>query len=224
MKPIHEAIKNNKVSVLMTEAYQNNKVEEIFPLLTHTVNAKQNPKYHEHDVYQHHIAVILATENHHPSHPILLPAGVTHDNGKNREGIRKTNKEGQLSDIGHEVAGIPFAKEYLEKEGFDPEIIRKVLFLTEYHGIHFTNDTDHDAQTEVNSVKEKTIKKALKKVKSASKDEEDYYDNLWLLFEFKKMDALGFNSQNGFAQKQYRICELMYPKYMEVAPSVWETE
>lgn len=99
------------------------------PELLHLVGLEQNPKHHRFDAWDHTLAVV----NEVPKDLALRWAALLHDIAKGLPGIRALNKHGELSDHGHDVAGIEMVPEILGRLKVSSAIIIRVAWLVRHH-------------------------------------------------------------------------------------------
>lgn len=114
----------------------NKAVEEvpILPELSALVGVKQNPAFHQYDVWQHTlVALANGDRSLAVSWAILL-----HDIAKGKEGIRG-EKEGVPTDYGHELEGAKMAQIILARLRYPAELIKVVVWLVKNHMRFGTN-------------------------------------------------------------------------------------
>lgn len=156
-------------------------LEYVFPEIAHTSGMPQNPKYHNHDVFGHILAVVKATEDRFPTNPVLSLAAVLHDNRKGIEGIRGINKEGQPNDLGHEEAGEELAYDACIRLGFGKQLAKEVSIITRFHGIRLGHKP-----------KVRSVMKVARNLKPYAKNKEELMNYFRLIYEFMIFDAQGF--------------------------------
>ena len=118
---------------------------ENYPELNALVNVKQDSIYHPEGVLDKHIgyamnaaAKICEKNNTSPEdRAILMSAVLCHDMGKPEVTIEE---DGRIKSPGHDKAGVPLAKSFLNSIGMNKKTIDKVLPLVEYHMFHLNYD------------------------------------------------------------------------------------
>lgn len=101
----------------------------ILPEALHLLGLRQNPRFHLYDTWEH---TLLAIDNS-PRQLAIRWALVLHDLGKGLPQIRKTNKEGQPSDPGHEAQSAVMAQEILTRLRYPAAFVRLVVWLVAQH-------------------------------------------------------------------------------------------
>jgi len=129
-----------------------------------------------------------------------------HDVSKGLEGIRSLNKEGEPSDINHERHGVKIAKEFLKHTPFSKEVTQSVLFLIEFHGLQLPKNA-----------REKSVKKAIRKMAVSFKTKEELTEGIKRLFLFMNCDADGFAPD--FKLEKKEINGILKIKFQEVLAS-----
>jgi len=180
-KIIQKVIKYNCLSRFVWQLGMAGGLHYVFPELEHTIHLKQNPKYHDSDVFYHTIRVIRAVEGFYPRNTVMLLAGLLHDNRKGIEGIRGENAEGQPNDLGHEEAGEKPAYDACIRLGFGKDIAKDVGFIVRFHGIRLPANP-----------KKKSINKLVKKMMPYMKNKEELLAQVDSVFDFMLLDAEGF--------------------------------
>jgi tRNA nucleotidyltransferase (CCA-adding enzyme) len=111
------------------------RLEEILPELAQTKGVPQSPQWHpEGDVFEHTMQAVdaasaLSYDDEHQKIIVLL-AALCHDLGKITATV---NVEGSWKSIGHETAGIPLAKQLLNRLTSKKEIKAVVVKLVAHH-------------------------------------------------------------------------------------------
>lgn len=156
----------------------------IFPEMYHTVGLEQNPKYHQYDVWEHTLKVVEEAEKMHKGDLAFVMGAFLHDVAKGLEGIRKPNKEGEPSDIGHEEAGVSIAVSVCNRLELGKTVVDEASKYVRWHG------------TRMNT-KEKSIKKFLFKFKEEYKNIDALKNGFDKLLDFMVCDAKGFEPSFG---------------------------
>lgn len=119
------------------------KLVPILPELAALVGIKQNPQYHQYDVWQHTLAALTNGDH-------SLEVGwaiILHDVAKGREGIRGKNDIGAPTDYGHDVIGAQMTAEILKRLGFPAKIVQRVAWLVKNHMRFGSNVANNDIAT-----------------------------------------------------------------------------
>lgn len=126
--------RSKKPSRALRWLQQIGRMQEIMPELADLKDVPQNPEWHpEGDVFEHTMQVLDAiVEADAPAQQKIMRAwaALCHDLGK------KTNtfyKEGKIVSYGHEIAGVPLARQLLMRFSRNQELLNKVLKLVRYH-------------------------------------------------------------------------------------------
>lgn len=107
------------------------RLKELFPEIGALVGVDQRSDYHpEGDVFEHTMqaldaSALFSLED--DEKFMIMLAALCHDFGK----VRTTDKEGSAK--GHEEAGVPLAKSFLQRFTWDSVLIRSVCKLVRYH-------------------------------------------------------------------------------------------
>lgn len=114
----------------------------LFPELFDLVECPQDPEWHpEKCVWNHTLHVVDAIGElipvGHPDRLVMVLAALCHDMGKPSTTIFK---QGRIRSPGHDVAGEPIARRFLESIGCFPDMIEKVCVLTREHMAHVYGD------------------------------------------------------------------------------------
>lgn len=205
-KMFKKVIDRNCLSGFMTWLKKLDLVRFVFPDLEHMLGLQQNPKYHDSDVFEHTVRVIESIEDQCPSDEVMLLTGLFHDVSKGLEGIRSLNKEGEPSDINHESHGVKIAERILKHMPFSKKVTRSVLFLIEFHGLQLQKNA-----------REKSVKKAIRKMAVSFKTKEELTEGVNRLFLFMNCDADGFAPN--FKVKKKEINKSLETKFQEVMES-----
>jgi tRNA nucleotidyltransferase (CCA-adding enzyme) len=112
-----------------------------YPELKKLTETEQHPEHHPEGNVMNHImlsadvAAEIADEEglKGDNRASVLIAAITHDIGKPETTIVE---DGKIKSPGHQSAGVPIAKQFLESIGIKNDIIKKVLPLVEYHMVH----------------------------------------------------------------------------------------
>lgn len=164
-------------------------LEHVFPEMIHTIDLKQNPEYHCHDVWNHTLKVVEEAERHFKGNIAFVMGAFLHDVAKGLEGIRDVNKNGQPSDLGHEEAGVSIAKKVCKRLELGKDITNEVAMYVCWHGAR------------MNTTK-KSVKHFLFKFKDSFRNSIALYNGFNRLLDFMKCDADGFNNEFGSSMKQ----------------------
>lgn len=156
----------------------------IFPEMYHTVGLEQNPRYHQYDVWEHTLKVVEEAEKMHKGDVAFVMGAFLHDVAKGLEGIRKPNKEGEPSDIGHEEAGVSIAASVCNRLELGKSVVDEVSKYVRWHGARM-------------NTKEKSIKKFLFKFKEEYKNIDALKNGFNKLLDFMICDAKGFEPSFG---------------------------
>lgn len=154
-------------------------LEYIFPEMLHTLDLEQNPKYHQHDVWNHTLEVVKQAENTHKGDIAFVMGAFLHDVAKGTEGIRTINKDGQPSDIGHEEAGISIAKKVCKRLELGKKVVDEVAMYVRWHGERMSNKT-------------KSVKHFLFKFKNEFRNINELKEGFNKLMDFMYCDSRGF--------------------------------
>lgn len=130
-----KVLSHNVLSKYLEMLHSAELLSTVYPEFAHTLNKPQNPKYHYTDVFGHTIAVIKAAEKAFPGNEEMLMKAWCHDIGKGLEGVREVSSDGHISDIGHELAGAPIAKNLCLRLEFGKDFANEVFFSTKWHGV-----------------------------------------------------------------------------------------
>lgn len=127
-------LKAPKPSVFFEQLHKMNHLKEWFCEIQQLIGIKQNPKYHaEGDVFCHTMMVLdeAAKRRQFVKNPVgFMISAIAHDFGK----INTTEiKDGVIHAYGHEIAGVPVAKEFLQKLTLEKELIKYVLNMVQNH-------------------------------------------------------------------------------------------
>lgn len=179
---------------------------ELFPVLAHTPDLKQNPKYHTYDVFDHTNLVIAEAEVAFPCNRTMALAALLHDNAKGLKGVRGKNGEGEPNDLEHEAAGVKPAAEMLLRLQFGKALTKDVVFLVKHHGLRLPANA-----------KKRSIVKALRKLAQDSHTKEDLARNVQNLFDFMLLDAKAFEPK--FSEGIISELTLLKPRFLEVLES-----
>ncbi|MFA7069152.1 MAG: HD domain-containing protein [Acidaminococcaceae bacterium] len=112
--------------------YRADKTEKLVPILPELValvGVKQNPAYHQYDVW-HHTLTALTNSDH------SLEVGwaiIFHDVAKGCEGIRGMNAQGEPTDYGHDILGAQIAADILTRLRFPLATVQRVSWLVKNH-------------------------------------------------------------------------------------------
>ena len=107
----------------------NDTVIPILPEALHLLGLHQNPRFHLYDTWEH---TLLAIDNS-PHYLAIRWALVLHDLGKGLPEIRKLNKEGQTSDLGHEAKSAIMTQSILTRLGYNNSFVHLVTWLVAQH-------------------------------------------------------------------------------------------
>jgi tRNA nucleotidyltransferase (CCA-adding enzyme) len=127
-----------------------------FPELENILNVPQDPEWHpEGDVGHHTMLVVDAAAKIaardlpiDDERAVLLFAALTHDFAKaGTTALRERNGALRWTAYGHEAAGGPLARAFLERIGIKPSIIDQVVPLVENHLAHSTLRNDVTPRT-----------------------------------------------------------------------------
>lgn len=101
----------------------------LLPELEPLRGLKQNPEYHQYDVWEHTLVALS-----HSDRSLDVSWGILlHDIAKGMEGIRGTNDKGQPTDHGHEARGAGIAENILSRMRFPKELVARVGWLVRNH-------------------------------------------------------------------------------------------
>jgi len=111
------------------------RLHELFPELAVLKTIPQNPTWHpEGDVFEHTMQALDAAAHislsDQKEHLILMYATLCHDLGK---ATTTREVDGKIISYGHDIAGVPLAKKFLQKITHNSEIIETVQCLVRYH-------------------------------------------------------------------------------------------
>lgn len=110
------------------------RLPEIMPELAVLTSVPQNPEWHpEGDVFEHTMQVLdaIVQADAPAAHKILRAwVAICHDLGKSVSTIIKDDK---IVSYGHEITGVPLARQLLMRFTRNQELINKVLKLVRYH-------------------------------------------------------------------------------------------
>lgn len=150
-----------------------------FPEISHTVELKQNPKYHNLDVWEHTLKVVEKAEKTHKGDIAFVMGAFLHDIAKGIDGVRVVNKDGQPSDLGHEKAGIPIARKICKRLELGKKVVDEVEMYVKWHGERMNNTI-------------KSVKHFLFKFKNEFRNIDELKDGFNKLVDFMYCDADGF--------------------------------
>ena len=183
-KIVKKVLSQNKLSQFLFMLNEADLLETVFPEFKHTLNKKQNPQYHNSDVFGHTLRVIEHVQENHPKNKLLLMAAWMHDIAKGLEGIRAIDEEGKISDLGHEEAGAPLAEKLCLRLQFGKTFAEEVKFLVRWHGIRFYK-----------GFKLRSYLKVGRKIAKNCKDKEQMLTRSSHLIELMQADAAGFDPE-----------------------------
>ena len=122
--------------------YRAEKTEQLVPILPELialVGVKQNPAYHQYDVWNHTLAALVNSDR-------SLEVGwaiILHDVAKGRKGIRGSNDKGEPTDFGHDILGAKITKDILSRLHFPVGTVQRVVWLVKNH-MRFGSNIDRD--------------------------------------------------------------------------------
>lgn len=102
---------------------------DVLPELEHLVGLTQNQRFHCYNVWEHTLAAV----DNSPRVLAVRWALLLHDVAKGLPGIRKTNKEGQPSDHGHEAESAVMAEAILSRLRYPAPFVQRVAWLVSRH-------------------------------------------------------------------------------------------
>ncbi len=127
-------IKAEKPSIFFELMRQMDQLSVWFPETQALIGVEQNPKHHaEGDVWVHTMMVldVAAGMRHYAADPLgLMLSAITHDFGK---AICTEIVNGEIHSYGHETAGLPIIKTFMQRLTSERRLIKYVLNLSEYH-------------------------------------------------------------------------------------------
>jgi len=127
-------LKADKPSIFFEELKKMNQLDFWFSQVAALVGLRQNTEHHkEGDVFVHTMMVLdeAAKKREAVNNPLgFMLSALTHDFGKI---IATTTKDGKIHSYNHEKAGIPIAKEFLNKLTNEKNLTRYVMNMIENH-------------------------------------------------------------------------------------------
>lgn len=202
-KIIQKVIAHNCLSHFMMLIAKSGALPFVINELNHTIGKKQNPKYHKYDVFNHIVKVIESSEKRFPSNPIFLLSALLHDCAKGLPHIRGVNKEGQPNDIGHEDESCRIGEIILDRFEVNKSMKKTILFIIKFHGLRLNENP-----------KNKSIMKALRKMKGYFSNKDELRHHVNLLFDFMMCDADGFSDD--LKEKIHSLVFNLRGKFMQV--------
>lgn len=128
-------LKSNKPSIFFNYLYEMNKLDYFFKEIKSLKDIPQSKVHHpEGDVWNHTLMVIneCAKLKELSSNPFaFMLSGLCHDLGKISS--TKTNENGKITSIGHEIDGIKLTVDLLNRLTRDKKLINYVSNMTELH-------------------------------------------------------------------------------------------
>ncbi len=103
----------------------------ILPQLDRCFYEPQRNKYHIYNVGEHIVKAVVSA----PPVPVVRWAALFHDIGKPL--CSSCDASGIIHFYGHHIESVKIANDVCHKFSFDPEIIREICTLVEYHDVHF---------------------------------------------------------------------------------------
>lgn len=178
-KIVRKAIKDGCFHDFLKSLKELSLLEYVFPEMLHTVGLKQNPKYHQFDVWEHTLGVVLHAELFNKGNIAFVMGALLHDVAKGTEGIRGVNKEGQPNDLGHEETGVAIARGVCKRLELGKAITDEVSIYVRWHG-------------ERMNTTEKSVKHFLFKLKGSARDITSLNSLFHKLVNFMECDAMAF--------------------------------
>ena len=153
--------------------YHETKQVSIMPEISRLKGVEQSEKYHYTDVLGH----TLDTLDNTPSDLDTRYAALFHDVAKGLDGVRSTNKEGDVADYGHDEKGAEIAREVMERWGHDKDSTKQICRMIEGHMVV--------------PAKEKSWNKKIRKDLDTGifKNKEDYIDFMDKQFSLFRADS-----------------------------------
>lgn len=111
----------------------------ILPELSVLPGIKQNPDFHQYDVWEHTLKAVMMGEKTLEIRWALL----LHDIGKGRPEVRDYNDDGYPTDHGHEELSAQIAAEILNRFQYPPKFVKRVVWLIGNH-MQFGFNVDRD--------------------------------------------------------------------------------
>ena len=183
-KIVKKVLSQNKLAQFLFLLNEARLLEVVFPEFQHTLNKKQNPQYHNSEVFEHTLRVIEAIQKDSPMDKVLLMAAWTHDIAKGLEGIRSIDEDGKISDLGHEEAGESLAKQLCLRLQFGSSFAEEVGFLVRWHGVRFYK-----------GFKLRSYLKVGRKLAKNCRDKEQMLSRSKGLIKLMQADASGFEPE-----------------------------
>ncbi len=127
-------LKAERPSIFFEELRKMDQLDIWFPELNALIGIEQNPKYHsEGDVWVHTLMVLdqAAVLREYTKNPLgLMLSALSHDYGK---AVCTEVIKGEIHCYGHETAGLPLVREFMQRLTSEAELKKYVLNMAEYH-------------------------------------------------------------------------------------------